>query len=161
MATIKQRRRIANYLKISTAFELMNAGFSDLNESPSAKSTGKRYIGDANETKTITSYDWSTEFNTDMIRSEKAIEFICNIGEMQLTGSNAETEYIIVDLDQEGTAANTFKARKFNVAVEVKDFSEKDGEMSAKGSLLGQGDVILGTFTLATKVFATGFTPKV
>lgn len=158
MGAIKQRRSIANYLKVNGTFELMNAGFTDLNESPSAKTTSKRYIGDASETKSISGYDWSTDYTTDQIRSEKVVDYICNIGETQLTGADAETEYVMVDLDVASVATNEFRARKIKVAIEVKDFKEKDGEMSADGSLLGQGDIVVGTFNTTTKVFTSGFT---
>lgn len=159
MKEVKQRRRIANYLSVDNIYVLMNAGFTELDESPSAKTTSKRYIGDSSETKTITSYDWSTDFTTDQIRSEKAIDAICNIGELCLTGSDAETDYLIVDLDNEGTSPNTFKARKIRVAIEVKDFKSKDGEMAASGSLLGKGDPLVGTFDVTAGSFSIGFAP--
>lgn len=157
---IKQRRSYANYLNVGTTVEefvLMNAGFTELNESPAAQTSSKRYVGDKSASKAITGYDWSAPFNTDMIRSEKAIELICNIGEMQLIGSDAETDYIIVDLDKPGSGENTFKARKFRVAIEVSDFENNDGEMAAAGNLLGVGDVVLGTFNTTTKIFTAGF----
>ena len=154
---IKQRKSYANYLKVANAFEFMGAGFSDLNEAPTAVSASKRYVSDSSTTKTITGYEWSTAYVTDMIRSEKAVDFICNIGEMQLTGAAAETEYVIVDLDVPATAANEFKARKINVAVEVATFDNADGVMGATGNLLGKGNMILGTFNTETKTFKEGF----
>lgn len=156
---IKQRRMQANYLNVggqSETYELMGAGFTDLNESPSAQTASKRYVNDKSATKTIVGYDWSTAFTSDMIRSEKAVDFICNIGEKQLTGADAETDYIIVDLDKavtEPSAANTYEARKFKVAIEVSSFDNNDGEMTVSGNLLGVGDLVLGTFNTETKKF--------
>ena len=131
---IKQRRKYANYLNVSELsseeYVLMGAGFTDLNESPSAQTTSKKYVNDKNATKSIVGYDWSTAFNTDMIRSEKAVDYICNIGELQLVGAEAETDYIIVDLDKPvSEKENTFTARKFRVAVEVSSFDNNDGDM--------------------------------
>lgn len=157
---VKQRRKYANYLKVEGVFEFMGAGFTELNESPTAQTSSKKYINDKSATKTIIGYDWSTAFNTDMIRSEKAIDFICNIGEYQLTGTDAETEYVIVDLDKPGTESNTFKARKFRIAVEVASFDNNDGDMAATGNLLGIGDLVSGTFNTTTKEFTEGFTGK-
>ncbi|MEG2412567.1 MAG: hypothetical protein RSA29_17180 [Clostridium sp.] len=157
---IKQRRSYANYLNVGVGLDeyvLMNAGFTELNEAPSAQTGSKKYVGDKSSTKSIIGYDWSTAFNTDMIRSEKAVEFICNIGEMQLVGTDAETNYIIVDLDKQGSEANTFKARKFKVAIEVASFDNNDGEMAATGNLLGIGDLVVGTFNVTTKTFTAGF----
>lgn len=132
----------------------MGAGFTDLNESPSAQTTSKRYVNDKNATKSIVGYDWSTAFNTDMIRSEKAVDYICNIGELQLVGSEAETDYIIVDLDKPvSEKENTFTARKFRVAIEVSSFDNNDGDMAASGNLLGIGDLVVGEFNTTTKAF--------
>ncbi|HFL3558436.1 TPA: hypothetical protein ACG3PI_003478 [Clostridioides difficile] len=165
MAGVKQRRSIANYLKIEEAFYLMGAGFTELNESPSAQTTSKRYVNDKSATKGISGYDWQTAFTTDIIASEKAIEHICNIGKYQLTGSDAETEYIIVDLDEAlSVSEGDYRARKFNIAIEVADFSDEDGEMTASGNLLGIGDPVAGKFNTKTKEFVEGnfeYPPKI
>ena len=41
---IRKRKVQANYLKVKETFELLGAGFTELNESPSAQTTSKRYI---------------------------------------------------------------------------------------------------------------------
>lgn len=158
MGVIKQRRRYANYLNVgkgSEEFVLMGAGFTELNESPAAQTISKKYVNDKNATKSIVSYDWSTAFNTDMIRDEKAVDFICQIGELQKVGSDCETDYLIVDLDKL-ISADTFYARKFRVAIEVASFDNNDGDMGATGNLLGIGDLDVGTFNVKTKVFTEG-----
>lgn len=157
---IRKDKLLGYYIKVDEKFVLLNVGFTELTESPSAQSSAKRYIGDSSQTKRITSYDWSTAFNADQIRSQEAIEFICDIGELQKTGADAETEYIIVDLDKPGTESNTFRARKFNIAIEVASFDNNDGELAATGNFLGQGDPILGTFNTSTNTFEEGFTAK-
>lgn len=156
---VKQRRTQANYLNTSTtaapAYVLMGAGFTELNESPSAQTTSKRYVNDKAASQAITGYEWSTAYTTDQIRAQAAVDFICNIGEKQLTGAEAETDYVIVDLDKpvDPPTPNTFEARKLRVAVEVADFGESDGEMTASGNLLGIGDVVIGTFDTSAKTF--------
>lgn len=153
---VKQRRKYADYINVgkdSDTYELMGAGFTELNESPSAQTSSKKYINDKSASKSIIGYDWSTSFNTDMIRSEKAVEYICNIGEMQLIGAEAETDYIKVDLDKVGKTEGTFVARKFRVAVEVASFDNNDGEMACSGNLLGIGDMTIGEFNTSTKTF--------
>lgn len=156
---IKQRRSYANYLSVNGVkepeeYELLGAGFTDLNEAPAAQTASKRYVNDKSATKSITGYDWSTAYTTDMIRSEKAVNFICEIGEYQKTGQDAEAYYVIVDLDKPVTEeTNTYVARKFRVAIEVASFDNNDGEMAATGNLLGIGDLITGTFNTETKKF--------
>lgn len=157
---IRKRKVQANYLKVGEDFELLGTGFTELNESPSAQTTSKRYINQASATQSITGYEWTTSFNTDQIVSDKAIEYIREIGEMQKTGADAESEYIIVDLDKPGTAEGTYRARKIKVAIAVDSFDDNDGELGISGSFLGQSDPVEGTFTVSDKTFAEGFTPK-
>lgn len=158
--SIRKRKVQANYLKVGEDFELLGTGFTELNESPSAQTTSKRYINQASATQSITGYEWTTSFNTDQIVSDKAIEHIRKIGEMQLTGADAESEYVIVDLDKPGTAEGTYRARKIKVAIAVDSFDDNDGELGISGSFLGQSDPVEGTFTVSDKTFTEGFTPK-
>lgn len=157
MAT-RKRKIQANYLKV-TEFELLGTGFTELNESPSAQTTSKRYINQSSASQSITGYEWNTSFNADQIVSEVAIEHIREIGEMQKTGSDTETEYLIVDLDKPAQTAG-FRARKFKVAISVDSFEDNDGELGITGSLLGISDPIEGTFDTTTNTFTEGFTPK-
>lgn len=169
MGSVRERRMQANYINIgkdAESFAFMGAGFTDANEKPSAKTSSKRYINDKSETKSITGYDWSTDITADQIRSEEAIAFFVNVGEKQLTGADAESDYIIVDLDQkatgEGATDTTFHARKIHVAIEVSEFGNEDGEMTISGSLLGKGDMVEGVFDTAAKKFTlAGVTPTV
>lgn len=158
---IRKRSIQANYLKVNDMFELLGTGFIELNESPSAQTTSKRYINQVSATQSITGYEWSISFNTDQIASDKAIEYIRNIGEMLLTGADTETEYIIVDLDKKASEENKFRARKFKVAIAVDSFDDNDGELGISGTFLGQSDPIEGTFDTSTKTFEEGFTKKV
>lgn len=157
---IRKRKIQANYLKIKEGFELLGTGFTELNESPSAQTTSKRYVNQSSASQTVTGYEWSTSFNTDQIISDKAIEHIIDIGEMQKTGTDTETEYLIVDLDKSGTLEGSFRARKFKVAISVDSFDDNDGDLGVSGSFLGQSDPVEGTFTIGTKTFEEGFTAK-
>jgi len=157
---IRQRRTQANYLMVADAYELLGAGFTELNESPGAQTSSKRYINQASATQAITGYEWATSYNTDQIISEVAINFIMDIGEMQKTGADTETLYVIVDLDKPGIAAGTYRARKFNVAVQVDSFDDNDGELGVSGSFLGKTDPIEGTFDATAKTFVESFTGK-
>lgn len=156
---IRKRKIQANYLKVGETFELLGTGFTELNESPSAQTTSKRYINQSSASQSITGYEWSTSFNAEQIVSEKAIEYIREIGEMQKTGEETETEYIIVDLDKEAQTAG-YRARKFNIAIAVDSFDDNDGELGISGNFLGQSDPVEGIFDTSAKTFKDGFTPK-
>lgn len=156
---IRKRKIQANYLKAAGVFELLGMGFTELNESPSAQTSSKRYINQSSATQSVTGYEWETSFNADQIVSENAIEYIRNLGEMQLTGADTETEYVIVDLDQPALITG-FRARMFNIAVAVDSFEDNDGELGIAGNFLGKSDPVLGTFDTALKTFVLGFVLK-
>ena len=161
LTDVRQRVMQASYLDCgatgSAAFELLGTGFRELNEEPGAQVRSKRYINQKSTSKGISGYEWQSPYSADQIRSEKAIEFICGIGEMQKTGADAERDYVIVDLDKkvEGSESSqtTFKARKIKVAIEVSKFGNEDGEMTCEGNFLGVSDVVIGTFDTSTKKF--------
>lgn len=157
---VRKRIKQANYLKVGEDFVFLGFSFTNLTEKPSPNTTSKRYVGNANSSTSITSYEWSTDFEGDQIESDEAVEYIRNIGEMCLTGNDAEAEYIIVDMDKESTTEGGYRARKFNVAIQVDEFGDNDGELQLSGSFLGLGDPVEGTFTKETKDFAEGFTKK-
>lgn len=156
---VRKRKIQANYLKIADVFELLGTGFTELNESPSAQTTSKRYINQASASQSITGYEWTTSFNADQIVSEKAIEHIRTIGEMQKTGPDTESDYLIVDLDKPAQTAG-YRARKFKVAIAVDSFDDNDGELGVSGSFLGISDPVEGTFDTTTKTFTEGFTHR-
>lgn len=154
---IRQRYNQANYLNVSTTdtekdFQLLGVGAKTLDEKPSAQTKSRKYVCDKSTTQSISGYNWSTSFDIDQIRSQSAINYIVNIGEKQLVAEDAETEYLIVDLDQKNED-NTYHARKFNVAVEVAEFTNDDGDMGCTGNFLGKGDPIEGKFDVKTKTF--------
>lgn len=157
---IKQRRTIANYIDVAETgaetadFAFMGAGFKSLEETPSAQTKSRKYVCDKSSTQTINGYSWSTPFELDQIREQEAVEFICKIGEEQLTGADTERDYVMVDMNSAVSGSeNTYNARKIKVAVELASFSNDDGDLGASGNLLGVGDIIKGTFNTSTRTF--------
>ena len=157
--SVKERRMQADYLNIGDGaaeeWELMGTGYTDLNEKPSAQTKDKRYINMKSKSKSIVGYDWSSEFTADQIPSQKTIKYLLDIGKLQKTGADAETDYVMVDLDESAEVANTFHARKIHVAVEIADFGNEDGEMNVTGNLLGKSDIVEGYFNTDTNTFTT------
>ena len=155
---VRQRLIEVNYLKVKGEFLVMSTGFTELDESPGAKTTSRRYINDKSESKSITGYDWSSGFTADHIPTKKVINYIAEIGKLLKTGADAETDYCIVDKDRPGTAPNTYHARFIHVAIELKDIKTKDGEQQLSGTLNGKGDFVEGTFDITTRTFTPGWT---
>lgn len=152
-----QRNMIADYLNIGTSekpeFVLMGAGFTSLDESPGAQTETKVYINDKSSSTTIKSYETQFSFESELISDEKAIMALYNVGRDHLTGSEAEFDYVRVDLYETATE-DGYPARKFKVAAEISDCSGEGGEtVVVSGNLNAVGDPINGTFDVSTKTF--------
>lgn len=160
---VKERRKFADYLDVTPTAEerkyvLLGAGFTQLDENPSAQTSSKRYVNDASATKSITGYDDAFPFTADQIRAQEGLDFICNIGENRLTGAAAESTLIRVDLDKKvapagDAAVEEYEARLFRVAVEIANFADSDGQMTADGNFLPKGSVQTGKFNIKTCTF--------
>ena len=153
------RQQHPGYLDISgggdtARYELLGFGVTQLDDSPSAQTTSKRYVNQKSATQTIGSYEWTAPLEFDLIRSEKAIEYIADIGENERTGAEAETNYVIVYLEKAiESQQGKYKAKRRRVAIEVAEFSDNDGEIQGSGNLLAVGDWEWGSFDTSTKTF--------
>lgn len=158
-AGVEQRYQQPDYIDVTGGseaprFELLGVGVTQLDNSPSAQTTSKRYVNQKSATQSIGSYEWTAPLEFDLIRSEKAIQFIADIGENEKTGVEAETLYVKVYLNKPvNLKENTFEARQRRVAVEVAEFSDNDGEIQGSGNLLGKTDWVKGEFNTKTKTF--------
>lgn len=152
------------YLDVSGAsgtaqYELLGFGVTQLDDSPSAQTTSKRYVNQKSATQSIGSYEWTAPLEFDLIRSEKAIEYIAKIGEEELTGADAETYYVIVYLEKPiQSKSGSYEAKRRRVAVQVDSFSDNDGEIQGSGNLLAVSDWEKGEFATKTKVFTPSVT---
>jgi len=163
MGDIRQRRWQANYLDIGAEgiadIQYMGAGYTTLNEEPSAQVSDKRYICDASSTKQVTGYEASNPFTADDIQSDPTIAHIADVAKNRRTGSAAEADYYRVDLtgDEDlvagGVTSGEFPARKVRVSIEVSSFSDEDGECTIEGNLNEIGDIVAGLFDTTTRTF--------
>ena len=156
---VEQRYQQPDYIDVSGGsdspqYELLGFGVTQLDNSPAAKTSSKRYVNQKSATQSIGSYEWTAPLEFDLIRSEKAISFIADIGEIEKTGAEAETLYVKVYMYKPvDSKANTFEAKRRRVAIEVADFSDNDGEIQGSGNLLAVSDWVEGTFDTTTKTF--------
>lgn len=152
------RYQIADYLNTSETadtetYSLMGHGFNSLDENPAAKVDKTAYINDKSASGSVTGYENSFSFDTQFIDDEAAIQKIYKVARNQLTGTDAETDYVRVDLFGTETAG-AFPARKFKVAIEVSSVTGAGTEIvKVAGNLHQIGDFVEGTFNTATKTF--------
>lgn len=155
------RYMIADYLNTGTptseTYSFMNAGFTALDENPSAIVENTPYIGDRSSSGSITGYETVFPFDTQLISDEAAVKFIYSVARNQKTGQDAETDYVRVDLFDAGEGSTSYPARKFRVAIEVSSVSgEGTNIVRMAGNLHQVGNFIEGTFDTDSKTF----TPK-
>lgn len=151
------RYQIADYLNVGSSdteeYALMGVGFNTLDESPSAQTDGKVYISQKAKSNSVQNYEPAFAFDTDLMSDEKPVMALYDIGRNQLTGADAEMDYVRVELFQTATE-NAYPARKFRVAVQVESIEGEGGSnIKVTGSLLAVGDFVDGTFDTQTKTF--------
>lgn len=151
------RYQIADYINVGeteTDYALMGAGFSALNEATGAQTETTTYISDKASSSYIKGYETSFDFDTELILEEAATAKIYDVSRNQKVGSDAETEYVRVELFKPTDEENTYEARCFKVSVEVSDITgEGASAVKLSGSLKVLGDFTDGTFNTDTRVF--------
>lgn len=154
---VVQRHQIADYLNIGTSespnWVLMGVGFTSLNENFGAESESSKYVNEASESSSVTSYKSVFPFEAHLIKSQEAVNALYTVGRNHLVGAEAEFEYCRVELfDGKASAESTYAARKFLVSVEVSSL-EGDKKQSVKGNLNAVGDPVDGYFNTKTTTF--------
>lgn len=154
---VVQRHQIADYLNIGTSespnWVLMGVGFTSLNETFGAESESSKYVNEASESSSVTSYKSVFPFEAHLIKSQEAVNALYTVGRNHLVGAEAEFEYCRVELfDGKASAESTYAARKFLVSAEVSSI-EGDKKQSVKGNLNAVGDPVDGYFSTKTPAF--------
>ena len=153
------RYGLGDYMNIkpkegTKSFEYMNNGFTTLDENPSAKVETTPYVGDRSASGAITGYECVFPFECQLDDNEEVILFIYNISRNQLTGEDAETEYVRADIFKMKDGETTCPARLFKVAVEVTNVAGEGTQIvKVSGNLHQVGDFTEGTFDIKSKTF--------
>lgn len=151
------RYMIADYLETkpspSEEYSLMGTGFNTLDENPAAKVDKTAFISDKSASGSIVGYENTFPFDTQLIADDAAIEWLYDVARNQKTGSDAETNYIRVELYKEA-ASGAYPARKFRVCAEVTGITGAGTEIvKVAGNLHQVGNFVDGTFNPTTKAF--------
>lgn len=132
---------------------LMGVGFTSLNENFGAESESSKYVNEASESSSVTSYKSVFPFEAHLIKSQEAVNALYTVGRNHLVGAEAEFEYCRVELfDGKASADSTYAARKFLVSAEISSI-EGEKKQSVKGNLNAVGDPVNGYFNTKTPAF--------
>ncbi|WP_018592624.1 hypothetical protein [Terrisporobacter glycolicus] len=148
----------ADYLKkagTEGTYIFMGAGYTALDESPGAEMDEKTYIHNKTSSSTVKGYKRKFPFTAEMIKDEATIMDLWSVARDSKTGVDAERDYVKADLySPVESKANTYKARKFKVSVEISDKKGDGGEiLELTGNLNAVGDPVLGEFNTSTLTF--------
>ncbi len=97
-----KRHQYADYLNVGTQetpdYVLMGAGFTTLDENPNAQSESVKYVNEVSASSSVVSYESQFPFEAEQIADERAIDAIYEVGRNHYTGSDAEFDYVRVEL---------------------------------------------------------------
>ncbi len=154
---VTKRHEFADYLNIQAEdaprFVLMGTGFTTLDENPGAQTSKKKYVNEKASSSSVTGYETVFPFESDLIVQQDAVMALYNEGRNHCTGSDAEFQYVRVELwDKVPGKENEFAARLFTVSAEISGISGED-EIAVSGNLNAVGDPVNGTFNTETRTF--------
>jgi len=154
---IVRRYRIADYLNVGTSdspeYVLMGTGFTSLNEQPGAQTESVQYVNEVSATSSVESYQTAFPFEAEHVIDEKAVDALYTVARNHYVGSDAEFEYVRVELwNSVKDGGTSYEARKFIVAAEVSDY-QGTAKQTLSGNLNAVGDPVLGTFDTSTLAF--------
>lgn len=154
----EMREKLVHYLNIGTAdnpeYVLLGDGITSLTEEFNPESDTKQYINQANGTTVIKSYTPSISIEKEYIKDEDLQAWIDEKIKTLPTGSEAETDYIRINLFEEDTTG-VYSAVKRKCTFQFDSVGGDAGaELMTSLTLGGIGDAIQGKFTVATKTFA-------
>lgn len=161
------RNRIWDYLNTGTSttpvWSFMGDGFNTINETTGAQVEKKTYVNNTSSSTNILRYETVFPFDTDLMvngdADTAAIEKLYDVGRDHLIGTDAETDYIRVEMWRPATTGSTryFKARKIKTAIEVSNVNGAGGEtIVVTGNLNCVGDPINGYWDTVDQEFTEG-----
>ena len=147
----------AHYFDVGTssASDIQLGGvITELTESSNPTETEKQYIHEKSKRTTTTGYSNEFPITMDMVKGDKVFENFYEKFYQRKTGNDLNIDHYIVNLWENETEANTYKARKITQTVSITECNGAAGEQKQiTGSLKG-GDFVYGTFNVSTKTFS-------
>lgn len=156
------REKLIHLFNIGTSASpewiLLGDGITSLTEEFNPESETKQYINNANGTTAIKSYTPSISVEREYI-SDTLQTWIDEKIKTLPTGSNAESEYIRINLLDETTTAGTYNAVKRKCSYQFDSIGGDAGsELKNSMTLGGIGDAKQGTVVVSTTGGVTTYT---
>lgn len=154
----EMREKLVHYFNIGTSdtpeYVLLGDGITSLTEEFNPESDTKQYINQSNGTTVIKSYTPSISIEKEYIKDDSLQKWIDEKVKTLPVGSDAESDYIRINLFEESGTAGTYTAVKRRCTFQFDSVGGDAGsELVSALTLGGIGDGIEGTFDVSTKKF--------
>lgn len=169
VSRLVKRAEMRSYMDVASSgenenYELIGEGFTSLSESKNPQEYSRQYIHESTERTDVVGYAPSLAYSVDAHTNNPVIAKIIKVTDEELTGSDAKVAIVTVnafDSQTTGTgsaAATVCKAYKrfYNIIPDNK--GDGTEALVYTGNLRAAGDIIIGTFNEATKVFTPSAT---
>ena len=150
---------IADYIDVSTdgsseKYELMGLGITSAGKTLNPQEDTKQYVNQGSATTVITSYQPEYPFEGEMIKNDKVLDKIYEIGRNEIKGGKAQAKHVRVELFKEPTSGKKYPAQRRTVTISVSEMPREAGSaVGLSGSLKAVTDIEEGTFDITTKTF--------
>ena len=152
--TNEKRAVFINTASDSTAvYNRIGEGINTFTPSNNGTISTKHYINDKFATSRRNGIQKQWAFSGDRVIDDPANDYLVSLTEK--TGSEVETTLIIADLvDPVGTSKNAYKAKKYEVMVDVTNDGSIEGgqDVAIDGTIYANGDPVEGYITITDNV---------
>ena len=154
----EMREKLMHYFNIGSAttpsYALFGDGITSLTEEFNGESDTKQYINQKNGTTVTKSYTPSISIEKEYIKDEDLQTWINEKVRILPTGSDAQSDYIRINLFDTTSTTGVYKAVKRNCTYMFDSIGGDAGsELMTNMTIGGIGDGIQGTFNVSTKAF--------
>lgn len=154
----EMREKLMHFFNIGSAqtasYVLLGDGITSLTEEFNPESETKQYINQSNGTTNIKSYTPSISVEKEYIKNDDLQAWWDEKVKILPTGSDAEADYIRVNVFDTTSTSGTYKAVKRRCTYQFDSIGGDAGsELMNNMTLGGIGDGIQGTFNVSTKTF--------
>ncbi len=133
-------------------FNLIGEGFTSFPENKNPKEYSRKYVNYKTEKTDVIGYAPSIEYSADCISDDPVVQEIVKIHDGELVGNDTHRNVITVNRWEESDGVCPAYKRAYAIIPGNK--GDGTDALVYTGAMKAVGDIIPGTFTIATKTFA-------
>lgn len=140
-------------------YALVGDGVTELSIAYNPQTSTNQYIHQDTATTEITGYQPNAPVTAQVIKGDPAFEFINEMRKALPVLSDAYTSVVMVDVFETPESANTYKAQRQQVSIQIDSYGGPASDPLSIGYTINwRGDSEQGSFNVETKTFTAGTT---